>query len=72
MAKVQFGGVTRESCVEYVPTAQVGDYVLVHVGFALSVIDEEEANRTYQMLEELGQLGEQEAEQEALDSEDGS
>lgn len=68
MAKVQFGGVTRESCVEYVPTAQVGDYVLVHVGFALSVIDEEEANRTYQMLEELGQLGEQ----EALDSEDGS
>ncbi len=72
MAKVQFGGVTRESCVEYVPTAQVGDYVLVHVGFALSVIDEEEANRTYQMLEELGQLGEQEAAQEALDSEDGS
>ena len=70
MAKVQFGGVTRESCVEYVPQAAAGDYVLVHVGFALSVIDEEEARRTYQMLEELGQLGELEAEQDALDDKD--
>lgn len=70
MAKVQFGGVTRESCIEYVPKAEVGSYVLVHVGFALSVIDEEEARRTYQMLEELGQLGELEAEQDALDDKD--
>lgn len=58
MAKVQFGGISRESCVEYVPQAKPGDYVLVHVGFALSMIDEEEAARTYALLEEMGQLGE--------------
>ena len=58
MAKVQFGGISRESCIEYVPAAKVGDYVLVHVGFALSVIDEEEAQRTYKLLEEMNQLGE--------------
>jgi hydrogenase expression/formation protein HypC len=58
MAKVQFGGISRESCIEYVPAATVGDYVLVHVGFALSVIDEAEAQRTYKLLEEMNQLGE--------------
>lgn len=58
MAKVQFGGVTRESCVEYVPEARVGDYVLVHVGFALSVVDEQEAARTFALFEEMGQLAE--------------
>jgi len=63
MAKVEFGGITRESCVEYVPAARVGDYVLVHVGFALSVVDEEEARRTFKLLEEMGQLAELEAEQ---------
>jgi hydrogenase expression/formation protein HypC len=63
MAKVQFGGVTRETCVEYVPAAKAGDYVLVHVGFALSVVDEEEAQRTFKLLEEMNQLGELEAEQ---------
>jgi hydrogenase expression/formation protein HypC len=73
MARVQFGGVTRESCIEYVPEAQVGNYVLVHVGFALSVVDEEEARRTYRLLEELGQLGELEAAQDARGAdEDGS
>jgi hydrogenase expression/formation protein HypC len=63
MAKVRFGGVTRETCVEYVPEAQAGDYVLVHVGFALSVVDEEEARRTFEMLQEMSQLGELEAPQ---------
>jgi hydrogenase expression/formation protein HypC len=58
MAKVQFGGISRESCVEYVPQARVGDYVLVHVGFALSMIDEAEAEKTYKLLEEMGQLTE--------------
>jgi hydrogenase expression/formation protein HypC len=58
MARVQFGGVTREACLEYVPDTQVGEYVLVHVGFALSRVDEEEAHRTYQALVELDQLGE--------------
>lgn len=58
MARVQFGAVTREACLNYVPETQVGDYVLVHVGFAISRVDEEEARRTYEALAELDQLGE--------------
>jgi hydrogenase expression/formation protein HypC len=61
MARVQFGGIVREACLEYVPQAKVGDYVLVHVGFALSLVDEEEAFRTYALLEELDQLTELQA-----------
>ncbi len=56
MAKVQFGGIVREACLEYAPETQSGDYVLVHVGFAISRVDEEEAERTYQVLEEMDQL----------------
>jgi hydrogenase expression/formation protein HypC len=58
MARVQFGGVVRDACLEYVPETQVGEYVLVHVGFAISRVDEEEAYRTYQALAELDQLSE--------------
>jgi len=58
MGKVQFGGAVREACLAYVPGASVGDYVLVHVGFAMSRVDEEEALRTYKLLEEMGQLSE--------------
>jgi hydrogenase expression/formation protein HypC len=61
MAKVQFGGISREACLEYVPETQVGDYVLVHVGFAISRVDEAEAERTYQALRDLDQLTELEA-----------
>jgi hydrogenase expression/formation protein HypC len=61
MAKVQFGGITREACLEYVPETQVGDYVLVHVGFAISRVDEEEARRTYELLESMDQLTELDA-----------
>jgi len=61
MAKVQFGGITREACLEYVPETQVGQYVLVHVGFAISTVDEEEARRTLELLEQMDQLGELEA-----------
>jgi hydrogenase expression/formation protein HypC len=61
MAKVQFGGITREACLEYVPETQVGDYVLVHVGFAISRVDEAEAQRTYQALRDLDQLTELES-----------
>jgi hydrogenase expression/formation protein HypC len=64
MGRVQFGGIMRESCLEYVPSANVGDYVLVHVGFALSVVDPEEAKRTYELFREMGQLGELDAPQE--------
>jgi hydrogenase expression/formation protein HypC len=63
MARVRFGGIVRETCLQYVPEAAVGDYVLVHVGFALSTVDAEEAARTYRALEELGQLGELDAPQ---------
>lgn len=58
MSRVDFGGVTREACLEYLPETQLGDYVLVHVGFAISRVDPEEAARTYQYLEEMDQLGE--------------
>ncbi len=58
MAKVLFGGITREACLEYVPDTKVGEYVLVHVGFAISKVDEEEAQRTYQLLQEMDQLTE--------------
>jgi hydrogenase expression/formation protein HypC len=61
MAKVQFGGIVRPACLEFVPETQAGDYVLVHVGFAISRVDEAEARRTYQLLEEMDQLGELES-----------
>ncbi len=62
MAKVSFGGMVKQVCLEYTPDAEPGDYVLVHVGFALSRIDEKEAERTFKILEELGQLMELDSE----------
>jgi len=61
MARAEFGGIVRDVCVQCVPDAVLGDYVIVHVGFAISKIDEEEAARTYQLLEEMGQLAELDA-----------
>ena len=61
MAKVQFGGIMREASLDYTPDAKVGDYVLVHVGFAISTVNAEEAARTYQLLEEMDQLTELQA-----------
>ncbi len=58
MAKVDFGGITRDACMSYLPEAQIGDYVLVHVGFAISRLDEAEAARTFQYLAEMDQLNE--------------
>jgi hydrogenase expression/formation protein HypC len=58
MGRVDFGGTIRRACLEQLPEAGVGDYVLVHVGLALSRVDPEEARRTYELLEEMGQLGE--------------
>ena len=58
MGKANFGGIVKQVCLEYTPEVVIGDYVLVHVGFALSKVDEEEAARTYKALEELQQLGE--------------
>jgi len=59
IGKVQFGGITRQAYLDFVPEAEVGDYVLVHVGFAISRLDAEEAERTYQLLDKLGQLREE-------------
>lgn len=56
--KVRFAGVSRDVCLECVPEARVGDYVLVHVGFAIARLDAEEAARTYRILEELGETEE--------------
>jgi hydrogenase expression/formation protein HypC len=56
---IQFGGVTRQAYLDFVPEASVGDFVIVHVGFAISKIDEDEAKRTYDLLEKLGQLQEE-------------
>jgi hydrogenase expression/formation protein HypC len=58
MGKANFGGIVKQVCLEYTPEANAGDYVLVHVGFALGKVDEEEADRTYQLLEEMEQLAE--------------
>jgi hydrogenase expression/formation protein HypC len=58
MGRVSFGGVVKEVSLAYVPEAQVGDYVIVHVGFALSKVDEAEAQRVFEYLEAMGDLGE--------------
>jgi hydrogenase expression/formation protein HypC len=50
MARVDFGGVRKEACLAYVPEVEVGDYVIVHVGFAISQLDEEEAQKTLELL----------------------
>jgi hydrogenase expression/formation protein HypC len=53
MGKVDFGGVVREICLAYVPEAKVGDYTIIHVGFALNLIDEKEAMETLALLDEI-------------------
>jgi len=62
-ARVSFGGVTREVSLAYVPEAEVGDHVLVHVGMAISVIDEDEARKVQEALAELGEATEAELEE---------
>jgi hydrogenase expression/formation protein HypC len=58
MGRVSFGGVVREVCLAYVPEAVVGDYVIVHVGFAISRIDEAEALQVFDYLRQIGELDE--------------
>ncbi|MEP6663843.1 MAG: HypC/HybG/HupF family hydrogenase formation chaperone [Verrucomicrobiota bacterium] len=58
IGRTNFGGVIKEVSLEYTPDVVVGDYVLVHVGVALGKVDEAEAQRTYKILEEFGQLEE--------------
>jgi hydrogenase expression/formation protein HypC len=54
--RIQFGGIVRQASLDFVPEAQVGDYVMVHVGFAISRVDAAEAHRTYELLEQMGAL----------------
>lgn len=56
MAKVSFGGVMKQICLEWVPEAKIGDYVIVHVGFALNIVDEKEAEETLKMIYEIEAL----------------
>ncbi len=56
MGKIDFGGVTREACLAYVPEAQVGEYTVIHVGFALHLISEQEAQETMQLLREIAAM----------------
>jgi len=58
MGRVNFGGITKEVCMAYVPDAEVGDYVVVHVGFAIARIDEVEAEQVFEYLREIGELAE--------------
>ena len=59
MGNVSFGGIQKRVCIEWVPDVKVGDYVLVHVGFALSTIDEQEALETLKLLSEMGDLADE-------------
>ena len=58
MGKVSFGGIAKEVCLAYVPEAQIDDYVIVHAGFALSMIDEKEAMEVFELLKEMQELSE--------------
>ncbi len=58
MGKVDFGGVVKEACLEYLPDIRVGDYTIVHVGFGISQLDEEEARQTLALLREMDMLEE--------------
>jgi hydrogenase expression/formation protein HypC len=61
MGKVDFGGIAKQVCLAHVPEARPGDYVLVHVGFALTRLDEAEARRVFEFLEAMNQLDELQA-----------
>ena len=58
MGKVSFAGIQKEVCLAYTPEAKVGDYVIVHVGFAISKVDEDEAAKVFEYLREMDELGE--------------
>ena len=59
MAKVDFGGIFREACLDYVPEAKVGEYCVIHVGFAISILSEAEAMETLELLRQISALEEE-------------
>ncbi|MBI2331775.1 MAG: HypC/HybG/HupF family hydrogenase formation chaperone [Chloroflexi bacterium] len=56
MAKIDFGGIVKEICLEYTPAAKIGDYALIHVGFAISLMDEEEAQETLKLIKDISEF----------------
>ena len=58
MGRIDFSGVVKPACLAYVPDVKIGDYVIVHVGFALSKVDEAEAQKVFAYLKRIGELGE--------------
>lgn len=58
MGRINFGGVIKEASLAFVPEAKVGDYVIIHAGLALSIVDEAEAHKIFEYLEQIGELGE--------------
>ena len=62
MGKVDFGGVRKDVCLEYLPEISVGEYVIVHVGFAISKMDEQEAAATLKLIDQIGELSSDEPE----------
>jgi hydrogenase expression/formation protein HypC len=59
MGKIDFGGVIREACLSYVPEFKVGDYTLIHVGFAISILNEEEAIESLELIREIANIEEE-------------
>lgn len=59
MGKVDFGGIVKKACLAYVPEVEVGDYTIIHVGFAISKVDEESAQETLTLFREMGLLEEE-------------
>ena len=59
MARIDFGGVIKEACMEYLPEIKVGDYTIIHVGFGLSILDEKEAMETMDLLKQIDSMGEE-------------
>jgi hydrogenase expression/formation protein HypC len=59
MAKIDFGGVVKEACMEYLPEIKIGDYTIIHVGFGLSILDEQEALETMELLKQIDAMGEE-------------
>jgi hydrogenase expression/formation protein HypC len=59
MAKVDFGGVIKEACMEYLPDIKVGDYAIIHVGFGLTILDEKEALETIDLINQISAAGEE-------------
>jgi len=60
MARIDFSGVIKEACMEYLPEIKIGDYTLVHVGFGLSIIDEQEAQETMDLLNQISAMSQEE------------